>query len=401
MPVPVIQAEGARSTQSAMLRVVGGSVRVDPDSYRLHTYGYRLDPESDNLQAAAYAIDLVQLDRVDPTAAPSRQLLEFGLAKSRERALGEREAFSWEYGDLAWQAKVISRAAAIALAQRDPAWQEVADGYRDYLRALVGWYALGSCWGPGRDILPDENKAGAGVVWCKGPEIQSYCGARYSVAIGMRSWVFDGSWAHVHFAPVVLSVYGYGENRSCRRDLFPEAARQECLKRGWDTSLFSVEEQAILLRASNSDIVALRWVVNEVIRDYVPNEPIHVLRTTLGASWTVLKAPDSPTSTGFHCSWIDDGTVWFAGPDSGGRGGRGEATHPGSAEVNVETRRGFCQNDQGSRVDFDLVPGDIVFQLQSGDGRIQILTPTPIAQPTPPTTGQPKPRKENRWTDWI
>lgn len=395
MALPVVKVEGARDMQANLTRVVRGEVRVDPASYRARP--------GDNMDDACVAFDYAQLALGLPTRAPAEELLRDGLERVKNRRMGRNEAFSWEYGDLSLQARVIQRAAAAALAAKDPRWQAVADGQRDYLRALIGWYALGACWGPGRDILLEQNKPGAGVKVCLGPHIQAYCGARYCVAIGKRSWVYDGSWAHVHIAPVALSIYGYGETRNCKADLYPDSAREACKARGWPVELFTEGEQARLRQAADNDVEALRWILANVIRDYIPAEPIHILRTTKGVSWTMLEASDSSTSTGYHCTWRDDGRVWFAGTDSGGRGGRGEATFPGFAEVNVAARTGFCQNSVGSRVDFDLVYGEKVFEVVNRPG-IGVFEQRPAGETSPEPPLLPrvvKPEKQSWWEKFL
>lgn len=386
-------AEGARWLQSALGKAMGGE-RIAPSLYRKHLYNLQ-GGDSDNLDEAAVALEMVQLERGWPTNYGEMELLKWGLDKAAVRQMGEKEFPSWEYFDLTFNAKMIQRGVATALAKKNPEWQKVADSQYHYLRAYLGWAALGACWGPGRGFLPDQNKAGAGVKVATGAPIRFHCNAPFTAATGKRSWIYDGGWAQ-NPLPVWLSVFAWGETRKCRGGLYPNGAREACKRRGWPVDFFAPDEQAILRRCQASDVDALRWVVANIIRDYVPTEPIHLLRTTSGVSWTMLEAADAPTSTCYHCSWTPEKN-WTAGTDSGGRGGEGQQIRPGKAEVDVATRRGYCVNTEGSpvnRVEFDLVPGDRVFELMSGDGKVKILYPE--ARPVPPTqapSGPGRPRE--------
>lgn len=405
---PVVEVRGLTSLSGKLNVVALGQARVDPADYRQFTYGYK-GGSSDNYDTVAYAVDLLQLEHGWPTTASADVLLAFGLEKIKERNLGEKEFSSWVYLQETISPLIYQIGAASALAARggidELRWQAIADGQREYLRAWIGWLSLGGTWGQARDAAPAVKRApyGAQVLRStpKDPFIKALLGADYTVIAGKRSWRRDdGAWdGPIQMGPVYLSELGYGEQRRGNA-LFPIAAVKIVRSRGWPFGLFAPDEQAKLRAASRNDITALRWVVDAVVRDYLPPEPVHILRTARGVSFTMLRAGSAPTATAYHCSWLDDGSVWWAGADVGCRTGEG-CIEPGEAHVDTATRKGWVQRTAGEkrpRVDFDLVPGDVVLELLSDRSRspriVELQPGSPKAPPPPANDNQPRPEKK-------
>lgn len=373
---PVVDTkQGIDPLWSLVPQALAGKIRIAPGAYdQLVQGGYAPGGgASDNWDEVAAALDLFNLVMGQPATAALDKLAGFLTAKLADRRWMQKEFGSWVYIRLHVEPTILQWRCAQRLALTDPAtWTPIADGLRGWLRAAIGWLAVTACWGPGRTWIEAENKRGAGARLFVGTgDFGGRAGGGpHCVLAGKRSWDLMGTGWYEGFWPTIL-LSSLGLNKRYSGDVWK--AHKEFLDTvaqwsGSPLDLLGADEAALVLAASKNDLSAMQWCVSELIRDWLPAEPIVVVRADEGVSITLLAAGKSPTPTVYHSGWGSDGTTYVAGADPGWRGGHAEGIERGHSEIYLEARTGWCQRVEGDprpRVDFPLPKGNLVAVIEA------------------------------------
>lgn len=355
---------------------IRGEIILAPSAYNWLSYGLQ-GGASDNWDEVYVALELVNLQRSQPIGTSAPRLAEFLRVQLANRRFMQKEFGSWVYLEMHAGPRIVQYGVARLLAERDPGtWRPIADGLRGWLRALVGWLAYFGCWGPGRNwgAVVGSEGPGARLLVGKGAYSIRTGEIPWCTLTGKRSWDYKGDWRDNVFAPAFLWALGLG-HRDGRGDIMKAILGLIAAVEGWlggPLVILTREEEARVLTATHNDLAALRWVVEHLIGDWLPAEPIVGVRTVRGVSCTMLEAAKSATAAMQHCGWTDDGTTYAAGADNGLRGGRGEQIEETMAAVDLVTRTGFCQRTTGPdrvRVNFPLPPGELVSVLHAQHGK--------------------------------
>lgn len=388
---------------------IRGQVRIAPSAYDQLAYNLG-GGSSDNWDETFVAIDLLNIWRKQDHVNALAELAEFLRVKLVNKRFGQKEFGSWEYLSLHTAPTILQCVLARKFAAQDPAtWVPIAAGLREWLRALVGWLAVTGCWGPGKTWTDKVAKSGPGarLLVGTGDYFKRIGGATYSVFCGKRSFeMYKGKWRLAYAAPMYLSDLGLGV-RPKKGDVavghrnFMKAVESLA---GGPLDILSASERALVLAATRNDVSALQWCVTELIRDWLPAEPVVIVRTDHGVSCTMLEAGGSPTATMYHSGWDDDGTTYACGADDGLRGGHAEHVEPGRAEIDIAARTGWCQRTKGEprpRIEFPLPKGALVAVLEAQFGvgikaryyrnGVEIVPAPPIIVPGPGPIAPPKP----------
>lgn len=382
-----------------MPEALRGSIIIKPSAYSRLTYNYR-GGASKNWDLTAAAIDLANFYLRNEMTAPIETIASFLEEQNANRRFMYTEFGSWIYLDLHAGPKLLHYAIARHLgAAGDARWSAIAAGLRLWLRALVGWLAISGTWGPGRTWGRVVGRSGPGARLLVGRDEFSkrIGGVPYCVLAGKRSWDFDDDWKENVFAPVLLSDLGFGI-RAQSGDIWKSHNRLmatiESIFGAFD--ILTPAERQKVVAATRNDVGALEWCISELIRDFLPNEPIVLVRSETGVAIAMLEAAKAPTASIYCSGWEEDGTIYAAGACNGLRGPHGEQVEAGRAEIDLETRSGFCQRTSGPdrvRVDFPLPKGPLVAviraQYGTGISREFYRSGVPIAGglPTPPVGG--------------
>lgn len=354
---------------------IRGEIILAPSAYAWLSYGLQ-GGASDNWDEVYTALELVNLQRGQPIGTSLGRLTDFLRVQLADRRFMQKEFGSWVYLEMHAGPRIVQYGVARLLAVRDPAtWQPIADGLRGWLRALVGWLAYFGCWGPGRRWGAQVGSEGPGARLLVGKGAYSIRTGEipWCALGGMRSWDFKGEWRENVFAPTFLWTLGLG-HRDGRGDILKAILGLIAAVEGWlggPLVILTREEEARVLAATHNDVAALQWVVEHLIGDWLPAQPIVGVRTARGVSSTMLAAPKSATAAMQHCGWTDDGTTYAAGADNGLRGGHGEQIEETMAAIDLAARTGYCQRTTGPdrvRVDFPLPAGDLVSVLEAQHG---------------------------------
>jgi len=398
-------------------RAIRGELRIAPDAYRRFLYGWK-GGASDNWDELGVACEMVNLWRGHPTDAGEAAVVAFLRAKLADRRFMQKEFGSWIYLDLHVEPTLVQLAVARRLAETaSEPWAELVEGLTDWLRALCGWLAWTGCWGAGRTWTRQVAEGGPGALLLvgRGDYNQRVGGALYCTLTGKRSWHWDEEWRHNLSAPIYLSRLGLGERRT-GGDILPieilEAIRDAF---GYELEVLTRTEQQLVGAAIRNDASALKWATR-LIGDWLPAEPVVVVRAAHGVSMTMLEAGKAPTATMYHCGWADDATTYAAGACNGLRGAQAEQVEAGMAAIDLELRKGFCKRTSGPErveVGFQLPTGDLVAVLRAGNGKPLHATyyiggveqpdesapkpPAPGPQPPPP---KPNPKRQ-RSAKWL
>jgi hypothetical protein len=343
--------------------------------------------------------------RRQPATVALPVLAEFLRDKLGNKRWMQKEFGAWVYIRLHVEPTILQWRCAQRFADADPAtWAPIRDGLREWLRATIGWLAVTGCWGPGRSWIEAESKRGPGarLFVGKGDFGGRSGGGPHCVLAGKRSWDWLGSgWYEGFWPPILLSSLGLGERHGgdvwLGHKQFLDSI--ESFSVG-PLDIISADERARVLAATHNDIDALAWCVTELIRDWLPAEPVVIVRAESGVSCTLLDVGKSSTATVYHSGWDSDGTTYVAGADPGWRGGKAQWIEPGHAEIDLAARTGWCERTQGDpvvRVHFPLPQGALVAVLEAQFGvGIKLRTyrngvevvPIPPASPVVPA---PKP----------
>ncbi len=396
---------------------IRGEIILAPSTYAWLSYNLQ-GGASDNWDEVYTALELVNVQRGQPVGTSLGALAGFLRVQLADLRFMQKEFGSWVYLEMHAEPRIVQYGVARLLAVRDPAtWKPIAEGLRGWLRALVGWLAFFGCWGPGRrwGAVVATSGPGARLLVGKGAFSIRTGEIPWCTLTGKRSWdCKGGEWRENVFAPTLLATLGLGK-RSGSGDIMKGTLGFLAAVEGWlggPLVILTREEEARVEAAIHNDVAALQWVVEHLIGDWLPAEPIFGLRTTGGVSMTMLASGKSATATMQHCGWSADGTTYAAGADNGLRGGHGEQIEETMAAVDLVTRTGFCQRTTGPdrvRVDFPLPAGDLVAVLEAQHGvglnarwfrdGAEILTPSPLppvdhggVDPTRPET-----QKEKKW----
>jgi len=356
-------------------KAIKGEIILAPTSYQWLSYGLH-GGSSDNWDEVYVALDLVNLQRSQPTGFDIGSLLSFLQVQMADKRMMQKEFGSWVYLEMHAEPRIVQYAVARLLAARGiSGWAEVATGLRSWLRALVGWLAVTGCWGPGKGWGKTVGSTGPGarLLVGKGDYSKRTGAVPYCTMTGKRSWDFKGEWRENVFAPTLLSVLGLG-TRSGHGDIIEGTLVFIAAVEGWlggPLVILTREEEARVLAATRNDVSALQWCVTDLIGDWLPADPFVVVRTEQGVGSVLLLADKSPTAAMQYCGWSQDGTTYAAGADNGLRGAHGEQVENSMAAIDLSARTGYCQRTTGPdrvRVDFPLPSGPLVCVIDAQHG---------------------------------
>lgn len=393
---------------------VRNEVRIAPVTYRPFAGDWRGTP-SGNWDEVAMACELVNVVGKYPTLGPPGDVVAWLRDKAANREWMTNEFGSWIYLMFHVEPTLVQLACARYLAEShsDP-WAEIADALNSWLRAMVGWVTLTGCWGGGQTWTERVAKDGPGarLLTGAGGMNKRHGGASYSVLAGKRSWNYSGEWTRSLHAPIYLSWFGLGERRT-GGDILPLEIPAAIRSRfGYDLTVLTAQEYALVAAAITNDISALKWALHELIRDWMPHERITIVRTERGVGQVVHAAGKSSTATIYYSGWLSDGVTHAAGCDSGLRGAHGEAIEPGMASFDIAARTGYCVRTEGEPrpiVPFELPPGKLVAVLELGGGSATVEhwfingveqpppSPDPPPGPVPPPTPRPPRKRGGFW----
>lgn len=369
------------------------AVRIDPSAYARLSYNYT-GGSSDNWDEVAAALDLLNLRLGNPTVGTLANIVDFLHTKIADLRFMQKEFGSRVYLELHFQPAVLQY-----VEMRRRGETQIANGLRDWLRALGGYLAWTGCWGPGKVPTKINSKRGPGarLLVGNGDINQRTGGGPECIFSGKRSWHFEGDWTVNMFAPVIMSDLCFGK-RLNKGDIAKSHKRfMDAIEAEYGPlSIFNDTERDYMRRATENDIDALEWCRVHLIGDYLPAERNTFIRTTGGVGQVLHEASKSPTAPTYYSGWDADGTTYAAGADNGGRGGHGEQIEDGKAVIDLATRTGWCQRTSGPDrivVDFALPPGDMVAMWVAQHGRPSVVTyysgGKPVAPPAPGVPAAP------------
>jgi hypothetical protein len=388
----VRRIQGVNKLAAATPDVIRHQYRLDPAGVGAGSYGYE-GGASDNTDEVAAALDLVAYYHGHATSAPIEKVIAF-----LERKLAPPRRWMQKEGSLAssiyvrhqWPPTLVQWAIAEALVARgEERFRPVAAGLRGWLRAGIGWGALGGTWFRARSMTAREVHLppGARVLLADGEPNRRFAGT-FAAVTGKRGWNWhEGEWLQgdvSHLLSAYLWEFGFGEAARVS-DLIPNAEAKALRSIGLPTAIFTPDEQARIRAATHNDTAALDWVVAELLRDWMPADPVEGIRTSRGVSTVMLSAGAGATS------------AIVAGTDNGHRGSpTSDNRNPHRAWIDLAARRGWAEATAGServRVEFPLARGELVYHWRAHDetGFERIFpprgaTPPPVTQPPPPPT---------------
>lgn len=414
MTVPVVSAS---NNVNQLLQLMRGQItrkhRIAPATYDELTYQYQGGGlgggTSENHDMSAAAADLTAAVYGWALSAPLSDIAAWAEKLLATKAYLQKEGSLLSpiyFEHHTFEPGLVNLWAFEALAAKgDDRFDEIAAGWRSWLRAGVLWAAVVALPVKQKSWSAADRKAlkiGPGVAVAQSAPVD-YAPPVSVAACGLRGWdlLGDHSWYPVtdHGAIWPLAEFGMGLPVGLRS----WAAQALFEEHRWKPNLFTAEEQVRISAAVAGDIGALNWIESELVRGgWMPLCPVEVIRAEGGVTSVILDGRAGATSALVAKTVLSDGTAYAMGVDSPHRGSPGNSynrKHTASVDIGarVVTAQAILNNVEGYAnpvVKMPAAPGPVYFhRVYSQDGVRDLLGGT-VTPPATPAVTSPVPPEE-------